>query len=138
MGKKIIQVDMDGVVADYKGYMEATGETHHDERFFLDMPPMEGAVEAINKLNERYEIIFCTTAPWSVPSSGMDKRIWIDKYFPEIGYKSLTTTHRKDLQIGEYLIDDRTKNGAGEFRGEHIHFGTYKFPDWESVLNYLL
>jgi hypothetical protein len=40
--------------------------------------------------------------------------------------------------MGDYLIDDRTKNGAGEFKGELIHFGTDKFPDWDSVLEYLL
>lgn len=27
---------------------------------------------------------------------------------------------------------------AGEFIGEHIHFGTEKFPDWDAVCTYLL
>jgi len=36
------------------------------------------------------------------------------------------------------LIDDRTVNGAGEFQGVHIHFGQEKFPNWKSVLDYLL
>ena len=40
--------------------------------------------------------------------------------------------------IGDYLIDDRTANGAGEFKGEHIHFKTDRFKDWKDVLNYLL
>jgi hypothetical protein len=39
--------------------------------------------------------------------------------------------------MGDYLIDDRTKNGAGEFSGELIQFGGKDFPDWKSVLNYL-
>ena len=39
--------------------------------------------------------------------------------------------------MGEYLIDDRTANGAGNFKGEQIHFGTEKFPNWEAVLEYL-
>ena len=39
--------------------------------------------------------------------------------------------------MGDYLIDDRTKNGAGEFSGELIQFGTNKFPDWNTVLKYL-
>jgi len=39
--------------------------------------------------------------------------------------------------IGDYLIDDRTVNGAGEFKGELIQFGTEKFPNWEVVLDYL-
>ncbi len=28
-------------------------------------------------------------------------------------------------------------NDAAEFQGEHIHFGTERFPDWKSVLEYL-
>ena len=39
--------------------------------------------------------------------------------------------------MGDYLIDDRTKNGAGEFSGELIQFGSDDYPDWETVLNYL-
>jgi hypothetical protein len=45
--------------------------------------------------------------------------------------------------IGDYLIDDRTANGAGDFgkitgRGEHVHFGYGNFKDWNNVLEYLL
>ena len=36
-----------------------------------------------------------------------------------------------------HLIDDRTANGVEKFSGEHIHFGTEKYPDWEAVLRYL-
>ena len=42
------------------------------------------------------------------------------------------------LVDGDYLVDDRAKNGAGEFKGEWIQFGSQKFPDWESILKYLL
>ena len=57
------------------------------------------------------------------------------------GLPGITTaqllSHHKQLNRGHYLIDDRTKNGAGEFEGEHIHFGTASFPDWPTVLTYL-
>ena len=52
--------------------------------------------------------------------------------------KKIIMTHRKDMIYGDYLIDDRTANGAAQFKGEHIHFGTSKFPDWASVVKYLL
>ena len=32
-------------------------------------------------------------------------------------------THRKDMLIGDYLIDDRLANGAGNFKGELLRFG---------------
>jgi len=49
----------------------------------------------------------------------------------------MVITHRKDLCQGDYLIDDRGKNGTSEFTGEWIEFGSEKIPDWESVLKYL-
>jgi hypothetical protein len=44
----------------------------------------------------------------------MDKRIWIERYFGKLA-TNLILTQRKGLNIGEYLVDDRTWNGAGEF-----------------------
>lgn len=63
---------------------------------------------------------------------------WVKKYLGKSAYKRLTLSHNKHLNIGDYLIDDRTDNGAGQFRGEHIHFGSKKFPDWKAVLSYLI
>jgi 5'-nucleotidase len=53
-------------------------------------------------------------------------------------YKRLILTHHKNLNKGGFLIDDRTKNGADKFEGEHIHFGTEKFPDWKTVMEYIM
>ena len=53
-------------------------------------------------------------------------------------HHALLENNRKDMLMGHFLIDDRTANGAGEFRGEHIHFGTEKFPNWNVVVEYLL
>ena len=50
----------------------------------------------------------------------------------------MVITHRKDLCKGDYLIDDRGKNGTSEFEGEWIPFGTDRFPDWQTVLDYLM
>ena len=47
-------------------------------------------------------------------------------------------SHHKNMNRGDYLIDDRTKHGVDKFQGEHIHFGSEKFPNWKSVLKYLL
>jgi hypothetical protein len=40
--------------------------------------------------------------------------------------------------MGDFLIDDRIANGVADFTGEHIHFGTERFPTWKEVLDYLL
>ena len=81
------------------------------------------------------------SAPWKNPSAWKDKLEWIQKYFGDgqgsIFYKKLIISHHKNLNVGDYLIDDREKNGAKEFSGELIRFGSKKFPDWSSVTNYL-
>ena len=53
-------------------------------------------------------------------------------------HKRVIITHRKDLVMGDYLIDDSGNNGASEFKGEWIRFGSERFPDWNAVLEYLL
>ena len=47
---------------------------------------------------------------------------WIKTYFGDIFKKKVVLSHNKQLNIGDYLIDDHTRNGADEFIGEHIHF----------------
>ena len=39
---------------------------------------------------------------------------------------------------GDILIDDRDKNGTDQFEGQWIQFGSTQYPDWQSVLDYLL
>jgi 5'-nucleotidase len=137
--KPLIYLDMDGVLADYEAMM-GTGkyDNHRAEGFFKELPMIKGMKEAVLKLSEKYELHILSTAPWSAPFAWKEKREWIEDTFGELFFKKITLTHRKDLSIGDYLIDDRTANGAGDFTGEHIHFGTYNFPDWDSILKYLL
>ena len=71
-------------------------------------------------------------------SAWSDKNEWVRKHLGEVAHKRLILSHHKNLNMGDYLIDDRTANGADRFQGEHIHFGIEKFPNWEVVCNYLL
>ena len=75
---------------------------------------------------------------WDVPLSFTGKRIWLEEHFGKVAEKRLILTHRKDLCMGDYLVDDTTRNGAGEFIGTHIHFNTPAYPDWEAVYQYLM
>ena len=157
MSKKILLVDMDGVIADFtKGILrvEPTLSMHdsnyeleegvvdsivsRDREFFQKLEPIDGGVEAVHELMNHYHVYFCSTPMETVPHSFTGKKEWLNKHFGPKAYKNLILTHRKDLCLGHYLIDDRTKNGAGEFTGEHIHFRTNMFPNWDSVLKYLI
>lgn len=149
--KKIVYIDMDNVIVDFptgiakldektrQQYVENYDEV---EGIFGLMEPMPKAIEAVHQLAEKYDIYVLSTSPWHNPSAWIDKIKWIHRYFGEdknsVLYKRVILSHHKNLNQGDYLIDDRTANGADKFKGEHIHFGTEKFPDWESVLKYLL
>ena len=145
--KKILYVDMDNVLVDFssgiKRLNSVVREQYNDDiddapGIFALMDPMDGAIEAYISLSQKYDTYILSTAPWKNPTALNEKLQWVKKYLGEHAYKRLILTHHKNLNKGDYLIDDRTKNGAAEFEGEHIHFGAEKFPDWASVLSYLM
>lgn len=144
---KTIFFDMDGVLVEFNSALRHIDdetirryEGHYQDipGFFALMDPMPGAIEAVKKLSQHYEVFILSTAPWKNPSSWSDKRIWVEKFFGDIFFKRIILTHRKDLVMGDYLIDDWGKNGASSFKGEWIQFGSDQFPNWESVVPYLL
>lgn len=105
--------------------------------FWQHWNPLPGAIKGYHRLCEKYEVYILSTAPWKNPLAWSDKLVWVQRYLGEIAYKRLIISHHKNLNSGDYLIDDRIKNGAGDFKGEHIHFGTESFPDWNKVCKYL-
>ena len=145
--QKILYIDMDNVLVDFGFAVDRLDEKtrkKYEDKFdeipgiFSKMEPMEGAVESFKKLSKHFDTYVLSTSPWENPSAWSDKLIWVKKYLGSYAYKRLILTHHKNLNSGDYLIDDRTKNGVDEFTGEHIHFGSERFPDWDTVLNYLL
>ena len=154
MNKPTIYIDMDGVIADFSEAVK-THPKSNDLKYkdnpdnipgiFEDLELVPGSKEAIHKLHlsNKYDLFILTTAPWDNPSAWMHKRLWIEKHFGKIFHKKVIITHRKDLLIGDYLIDDRIANGAGDFKGTHLHFGwdyinnkDNIYPNWESILTY--
>jgi 5'(3')-deoxyribonucleotidase len=105
---------------------------------FGSMLPIPGAIEAVHRLNEYYDCYILSTAPWKNPSAWSDKVLWVTKYLDDVFHKRIVITHCKHLCKGDILIDDRGKNGTSEFEGEWIQFGSAQYPDWDSVLQYLL
>ncbi len=144
---KIVYVDMDNVLVDFESGIDELSEQTYQEYeddidevpgFFRDLPPIEGAIDAFHKLSKQYDVYILSTAPWRNPSAWIDKLLWVKKHLSQAAHKRLILSHNKHLNRGDYLIDDRTANGAGAFTGEHIHFGEEPFSDWDAVLDYLL
>ena len=138
--KKIIYIDLDNTLSDYLGAAKELNVKPKDAKhiigFFRNLKPMEGAIESYNKLAKYFDVYILSTSPWSMPNALMEKLEWVKKYLPN-AYKNVIFSHHKNLNIGDYLIDDLTKNGAGEFTGEHIQIYSDKFPNWDSVIKYI-
>ena len=139
--------DMDNVLVDFQSGLDQMSEEMKAEYagrldeipdLFGKMKPMPGAIEAVHKLAKVYDVFILSTAPWKNPSAWSDKVKWVTNYLDDVFHKRMIITHRKDLVEGDYLIDDRGKNGTSDFKGEWIQFGSMRFPDWDHVLDYLL
>ena len=142
----IVYVDMDNVLVDFRSGIERL-DAHVVEQYegrlddvpgiFALMDPVPDAIESFHYLAGLYDTYILSTAPWANPTAWSDKLLWVQRHLGDAAYKRLILTHHKHLNDGDYLIDDRTKNGADRFRGEHIHFGSSAFPDWNAVTRYL-
>ncbi len=146
---KLLFIDLDGVVADFVSAMNTHPKKEispYDEHpdtiphIFRDLKPIKGAIKAVNILLDatNYNVYFLSTAPWDNPSAWTDKRLWIEEQFGEKINRRLILTHRKDLMKGDILIDDRPNNGAKNFEGKWIQFGSESYPNWQIVIDYLL
>ena len=145
--KKILYVDMDNVLVDFPSGISKISkqlQSEYEDRLdevpdiFSLMDPLEGAIDSYKKLSQKFDTYILSTAPWKNSSAWSDKNEWVKKYLGDVAYKRLILSHHKNLNYGDYLIDDRLANGTNLFEGEHIHFGSDKFPDWGSVCSYLL
>lgn len=151
MEKKILYIDMDNVIVNFPSGIDSLDESvkkefegRYDEvpSIFSKMQPISKAIESVQILTKYYSVYILSTAPWNNPSAWSDKIEWIQKYFwkdqHSVLYKRLILSHHKNLNKWDYLIDDRMANGAWEFSGELIQFGSEKFPSWNEVVDYLL
>ena len=145
--KKVLYIDMDNVLVDFQSgidqFDEATRVKYKNDLdevpgIFSLMKPKEGAIEAFNELSEAFDTYILSTAPWKNPTAWSDKLRWVHEHLGESAYKRLILTHHKDLNAGDFLVDDRDKNGAKEFLGEWIKFDPEQKEEWSRIKAYLL
>lgn len=154
--KKIVLIDMDGVIVDFEVYFlkcfmvkypeleyipvkdrrqfYARDDYHSDftplihsifesKGFFLEIPPIEGALEAIKILAVKNEVFICTAPYFSSEHCVGEKFEWVRKYLGEKWLAHTIISKDKTLVRGDYLIDDKPIiTGVKRPTWEHIIF----------------
>lgn len=144
--KQRVLVDMDGVLADIYAqlieceYQESgirlsidkmNGKSEVDsfknaldyiyaDGFFRNLPVMEGAVDILRQINEKYEL-FIVTAAMEFPNSLTEKYYWLEEHFPFIHWKQIVMCGSKTVVRGDIMIDDHFKN-LDYFEGQTLLF----------------
>ena len=141
-------VDMDGVLADFDLAAKRVQAildkpVSHEEikrtpGWYLNLPPIPGAIEGFQALSKKYNTFILSTPSWINVSSWGEKRLWVAEHLGDAAYKRLILSHDKGLFSGKALIDDRDSTNQPNFGGLHIHFGQAPFEDWNKVLEFLL
>jgi 5'(3')-deoxyribonucleotidase len=87
--KKIVYVDMDNVLVDFKYGIEclsAEDRIKYDGNFddcpgiFSLMCPMPDAIESFHTLAQYFDVYILSTSPWDNPSAWQHKVEWVQKH----------------------------------------------------------
>lgn len=168
--RKTIAIDMDGVMADVEhqfidwyerdygvkvsrdalsGISEreafpdktAVWKFVNTAGFFRTLPVMPGAILAVKKLMEDFDV-YIVSAAMEFPKSLAEKYAWLAEHFPFISWENIVLCGDKSIIDTDFLIDDHCKNldfckgkaimfTAGHNANQHHHT---RANNWDEVL----
>ena len=77
-----------------------------DDDFWLDMPVMEGAIQAVKKLNATYDV-WVATKPFKMEKKYKDTKLqWLNQHFPFIPNNKVIFDFEKWNLEGSVIIDN--------------------------------
>ena len=132
-----IFIDMDGVITDFDKAAKNYPKRPDLHVNFRDLDLIPGAQEAVMRLSQDFDVFIATTPPWSRPDVWAHKREWVEEHLPWMT-RRLIYTHRKDLLIGDILVDDTRFRGQPDFQGEWFWFNKkWRNKNWEGCLKWI-
>lgn len=96
----------------------------HSPGFIRNLPPIVGAIEAVNiLLADGHNVRFCTSYLFEYKNSVLEKFQWIEEHFGKEAVERIIFTRDKTLIRGDIIIDDKPEIfGVGNPTWEHIIF----------------
>ncbi len=145
-GVKIQKEDLLGIPEE-EGFPDpvAARALIYEPGFFRTAPAMPGAVEALMKLQTRYDL-YIVSAAMEFPNSLKEKHDWLAAYCPFISWKNIIFCGDKSVVVTDYLIDDHLKNLDYTkatpilFTASHnVHVQKHtRVNNWQEVLDLLM
>lgn len=97
---------------------------------------MESLLKAYRFLIERYDVYIVASNPSNDPDYARKMHEFTFETLGVAAHDRLILTNQKNLLYGDFLIDSQTSNGASDFMGTRIEFGSDTFKTWDDVLEY--
>ncbi len=144
LGIKRSLKDLEGILemevfANAEKYVRSKG-------FFRTAPVIEGSIEGLRYLNDKYNVLIVSSAT-EFPDSLSEKLYWLNEHYPFITWQQMIFCGKKDSVKGDIMIDDHPKN-LDYFDGKTIMFtqphnakmdnGKHiRANNWQEVINLL-
>jgi 5'(3')-deoxyribonucleotidase len=166
MKRKIVFFDMDNVLVDfesalyadkiknlvpkYESVVDGVKRTNYDDipEIFSYSKPVEGAVEALKAISQKFEVFIISHASWANPVSWSNKLEWVKKYFDSDNvngtfYKRLVLAQDRDVTTitDSYLVEGVPCHSDSHRSGSNVIYlnkTNGDFRDWSSVVNHLM
>lgn len=92
--------------------------------FFLNLPPVPGAIEAMKTMVAvGHDVRICTSPLGKFENCVLEKYLWIEKYLGKDFTKGIILSKDKTLIKGRFLIDDKPViENAENAEWEHVVF----------------
>jgi 5'(3')-deoxyribonucleotidase len=114
-GARVRPADLEGVeLAEIvpSGHRQWVLEMMHEPGFFANIPPMAGALEAMERLCRRHRV-YIVSAATETPGPFHDKMDWIAGHLPRFPTQRIVFCGEKSVLDVDYLVDDTPGHFAG-------------------------
>ena len=96
-----------------------------------------GFAKSVAALAAGYDVHIVAGVPYNTPELCRKVVSWCEANLGVPVWNRVTITNHKNLLLADYLIDAEPEtNGASDFMGTLVHFGSDAFKTWEDVLTF--